>query len=393
MATLNNNQIASVINSAYTQMTGADTLTTLNLKDFVDTGNAKADIIGSTENFTKALINVLIRNWFSDTSYRSEYNDPFYEDSEAFGAIIQFIDVTVPQVKESRAWTNYTSGETTVGQYTVFLPIVETQLFGKSVSWELPIAITDNQWNTAFDSEDKLRGFVDFIWLCMDNALLQHLEDCSAMNRNNFMAEKLAYQSAHEGVGMHAVNLVKAYCDKNDIAEMTVEQFRNNKECLIFASQQMMLIKNYMKKQTSMFNTSDKVRFTPEDRIVVEILSDFESDIVYNAMSSTFHDELIDMPLHRSVPAWQSMNDLSFNGVSSIDINNGSDGTNIKQSGIVGLIVDKWAIIHTFIDTYLASQRMDLNRLTLYAYQYTDRYINNLTMNGCVLYLEDVTAE
>lgn len=393
MATLNNNQVAKILNSAYSQITGATELTSLSLSDFVDTGNAKATIIGSTEQYTKALINVIIRNWFADTSYRSEFNDPFYEDSESYGAIMQFIDVSVPEVKQSNAWNNYVSGTTTVGQYTVYLPIVETQVFGKSVSWELPIAVTDVLWNSAFHSESELKKFIDYIWLVLNNALLQHIEDCSAMNRNNFIAEKIDYQNSAESTGVHAVNLVAEFCKKNEINEMSVNEFRTNKDALLFASQQILLYKNYMRKQTSIFNTSSKVRFTPDDRLVVEILSDFESDITTNALSSTFHDELVALPLHRSIPAWQNMNDVDFNTVSSINIDTGSDGHNIEKSGIVALIVDKWAIVHTFVDEYLATQRFDLDRMTLYSYQYTDRYINNLTMNGVVFYLEDVTAE
>lgn len=388
MATLNNNQVATVLNAAYTQATGAGELTALNLQQFVDTGQS-ADIAGSKEAFTKALINVIIKNWFADTSYRSVFNDPFYEDSEKFGGIMQFISVQVPEVKQSRAWTDYTSGTTTVGQYTVYLPVVESQLYGHSVSWSLPITITDNQWNTAFHSAAELSGFVSYIWLCVDNALLQHIEDCSAMNRNNYIAEKIQYAKSEQAKGVHAVNLVEAFCKKTGTASMTVNQFRTNKDALIFASQQLMLTKNYMRKQSTIFNTAGKVRFTPDDRLVVEVLGDFESDIEANAQSSTYHDEMIALPGHRTIPAWQNLQNTDFGTVSSISVNTGSDGSSVEQSGIVALIVDKWAIVHTFIDQYLASQRFDIDRVTCYEYQYTDRYINNLTMNGVVFYLAD----
>lgn len=391
MATLNNNQVASVLNAAYTQATGSAELTALTLKDFVDTGQS-TDLAGSKEAFTKSLINVIIKNWFADTSYRSVFNDPFYEDSEKFGGIMQFISVQVPEVKQSRAWTEYQSGVTTVGQYTVYLPVVESQLYGHSVSWSLPITITDNQWNTAFHSEQELSGFVSYIWLCVDNALLQHIEDCSAMNRNNFMAEKIAYSKTEGAKGVHAVNLVESFCKKTGTSAMTVNQFRTNKDALIFASQQLMLTKEYFRKQSTIFNTAGKVRFTPDDRLVVEVLADFENDIEANAQSSTYHDEMIALPGHRTIPAWQNLQNTNFATVSAINVNTGSDGSSVEQSGIVGLIVDKWAIVHTFVDQYLASQRFDIDRVTCYEYQYTDRYINNLTLNGVVFYLADYEA-
>lgn len=390
MASLNNNQVQSLLNSAYTQATGSTELTALDLKGFVDAGQS-SDIAGSTEAFTKSLINVIIKNWFADTSYRSSFNDPFYEDSERFGGIMQFISVQVPEVKQSRAWTDYQSGVTQVGQYTVYLPVVESQLYGHSVSWSLPITITDMQWNSAFHSEQELSSFVSYIWLCVDNALLQHIEDCSAMNRNNFMAEKLAYSKTEGAKGVHAVNLVEEYAKKTGKSSLTVNEFRTDKQALIFASQQLLLTKDYMRKQSTIFNTAGKVRFTPDDRMVVEVLSDFEEDIVANAQSSTYHDEMVALPGHRSIPAWQNLQSTSFENVSAISVQTGSAGESIEQSGIVALIVDKWAIVHTFVDQYLASQRFDIDRVTCYEYQYTDRYINNLTMNGCVFYLADYT--
>lgn len=399
MATLNNNQIASIVNAAMAQSTGSAVVGTLDLQGIIDTGNDE-NILGTTESFTKALINVIIKNWFADTSYRSSFNDPFYEDQEAFGAIMQFISVEVPEVQQSHAWTDYTSGTTTVGQYTVYLPVVTSQLYGHSVSWALPISITDNQWNTAFHSATELAGFVSYIWLCVDNALLVHMEDMSAMNRNNFMAEKIHYQSADGATGCHAINLVQEYVSKYGLTAegCTVEEFRTSPKALLFASEQLNLYTEYVQKMSTRFNTSHKKRFTPKERLIVEVLSDFEADLKTVALSSTYHKDIVELPGHRSIPAWQGLvddledNTIDFDAVSEINVEIGSDGTAVNQSGIVALIVDKWAIVHTFIDTYLASQRFDINRLTMYEYQYTDRYINNLTMNGIVFYLADVAA-
>ena len=87
---LNNNQVAGVLNEAFAQATGSKEIGQLTLQEIIDTGN-DASIIGSKEQFTKALVNVLTRNWFTDTSYRSSYVDPFFQDSEQFGAIMQMI--------------------------------------------------------------------------------------------------------------------------------------------------------------------------------------------------------------------------------------------------------------------------------------------------------------
>lgn len=395
VVTLNNNQITTTLNEAYKEALGSEALDTVTLKDIIDNGGVSPD---SREAFTKALLNVLIKNWYTDTSYRSQYDDPFYEDKEKFGALTQVISIDVPAVTESHAWTEYTSGTTTVGEYTVYLPVVDTQIYGKSNSWALPITITDNQWNTAFKNETELAGFTSYVWLCVDNALVCHIEAMNSMNRNNFIAEKIHYQGSQNAVGVHAINLVEAYAKfKDPTTDLSVDKFRQTPAALRYASEQIALYAGYMQKMTTLFNTSGKKRFTPKDRLVCEILTQFEKDCEYNMEADTFHNDLVALPGHRSVPSWQALidathaSDIDFSVVSSIKVKTASNDT-VSQSGIVALLVDKWAIAHTFIDQYLASQRFDINRLTHYEYQYADRYLNNLTMNGLVFYLADYTA-
>lgn len=395
MATLNNNQAATLVNKATAQAIGAAEIDELDLKAIVDRGN-DPNVIGSREQFTKSLINVTIKNWYMDTSYRSEYDDPFYQDKERFGALTQAISVEVPEVRQSHAWTDYTSGTTTVGQYTVYLPVVSTQIYGKSISWALPITITDNQWDTAFRSESDLAGFVSYVWLCVDNALVTHIESMNAANRNNFIAEKFAYAASQGATGVHAINLVAVYAKLHGLSSMTVEQYRTTPAALRNGSEEITKYAGYMRRMSTLFNTAGKKRFTPKDRLICEILTQFELDMSYNMEADTFHNDLVALPGHRSIPSWQGLVDantsdeITFDAVSTINVNTSGD-EQIKQTGVVALLVDKWAIAHTLVDEYLAGQRFDIDRINHYEYQYTDRYINNLTLNGLVFYLADYT--
>lgn len=133
VVTLNNNACYTVINAARAQALGGGSsqqIAALDLSAIIDAGGDES-VIGSREAFTKALINVLVKNWFTDTSYRSSYVDPFFEDSARFGAITQLISATVPAVKASSQWTAITSGTTALGTYTIYLPVVDTKYYGK----------------------------------------------------------------------------------------------------------------------------------------------------------------------------------------------------------------------------------------------------------------------
>lgn len=386
---LTNTQIQTLVNDAYKQMTGKEALTAEDLSNFSD--NGVADVSALREKFTGKLLGVIAKNWYTDSSYRSAYKDVFFEDASRFGAITQAISVSVPEVKESSAWDSFVSGTTKVGEYTVYLPVVDTQYYCKSESWALPITITGEQWDTAFKSEDALADFVGYVFMCVDNALVQHMEDLNNANRNHFIAEKV--NASNNGVaGIHVVDLVSAYvADAGISTSFSVKDFLNSADALRFAIEQIGLYMGYMKKQTALFNTAGKVRFVPEDRLVVQLLGYFVKRLDTVARSQTFHDNLVALEYYDEVPAWQNMNALTFANLSSIDIKL-SNTVTIEQSGIVGFIADKWAIVHTNKSQRVATQRFDIEDLTLYEYQYRDQYMNNLTMNAVVFVLEDFTV-
>lgn len=390
--TLNNNQVASIVNSAIAQSTGASAVAELDLEGIIDAGN-DASVIGSVEQFTKSLINVVMKNWFTDSSYRTQYKDPFFEDNEKFGAIVQMISVDVPEVKENSAWKGFVSGTTTVGQYTVYLPIVDTKYYGKTTSWALPITITGEQWDTAFHSATELKAFVAYILMCVDNAIVIHLEDMNNANRNNFMAEKIAYAGSQGATGIHKVNLVELYVNEmgDPTAAYTKEDYMANVNAMRHGSEKIRLMKEYFKKMSTRYNTEGKKRFTPEDRIVLQVLSFFEERMATVALSDTYHKDIVEMPGYQSVAFWQGNSDDSFEEVSKIDVKIGSDGTAVEQGGIVAFMADKWAVMHTIKNKRVAAQHFDIEDLTLYEYQFQDMYMNNLTMNAVVFTLEDYT--
>lgn len=385
---LTNTQIQSIVNDAYKQMTGKEALTAEDLSAFSDTGTD--DVSALREKFTGKLIATVAKNWYLDSSYRTSYKDVFFEDASRFGAIIQAISVEVPEVKENSAWKAFESGVSTVGQYTVYLPVVDTQYYVKSESWSLPITITGEQWDTAFRNMDSLNDFVGYVFMMVDNALVQHMEDLNAANRNHFIAEKINASTTNVP-GVHVVDLVKAYvADRGLEAEgMTIAKFLSNVDTLNFAIEQIKLYMGYMKKQTSLFNTSGKVRFTPKERLVVQLLDFFVERLNTVARSATFHNDLVSLDYYESVPAWQNMNKLDFSNLSSISIKL-SDTVTVEKAGIVGLICDKWAIVHTIKSQRVGTQHFDIEDLTHYEYQYRDQYINNLSMNAVVFVLADV---
>lgn len=385
---LTNTQIATLVNDAYKQMSGKEALTAQDLANFADTGTK--DVQALRETFCGKLLATVAKNWYLDASYRSSFNDVFFEDASRFGQIIQTITATVPEVRENNAWKNFQNGVTTVGTYTVYLPVVDTNYFVKSTSWALPIAITGEQLDTAFRSEADLYDFVGYVFMMVDNAIVQHIEDMNAANRNAFLATKINAQTTSVP-GIHVVDLVKGYVADKGLASsgMTVQAFLNNADALRYAIEQIGLYVGYLQKQTALFNTDGRVTFAPKDRLVVQLLDFFVKRLDTVARSNTFHADMVALPLYNTVPAWQNMNSLTFDNLSSISVKL-SESVTVEKAGIVGLVCDKWCVAHTIKTNRVAHTRFDIEDLDLYEYQYRDQYMLNTTLNGVVFVLDDV---
>ena len=204
---LNNNDVDTTLNAAYAMATGKSDVGQLTLKDIIDAGSTDGGaLVGKKEQFTKALISLWAKNFFTDRE-AEESDDPYYVDSREWGAIVQMISAQAPEVKESHAWKEFTSGSSTVGTYTVYLPIVSSKYYGKSNSWELPITISYEQYADAFTGAEGFNAFRSYINVVVKNAIKKHRKDMNDANRNNFMAEKYRYATTVKQKGKYHVQI------------------------------------------------------------------------------------------------------------------------------------------------------------------------------------------
>ena len=395
---INNNQAAEVIKAAFKQATGSTALDTLDLEGIIDAGKS-GEFTPEKEPFTKALISVLTKNWFTDSSYRSQYKDPFYEDAERFGAIIQAISIEVPEVTESHAWKDFSpvvdpsTGDVTyatAGIYNVYVPVGDTKYYTKSISWELPIAITNEQWDVAFDNTSEALSFVSYVLMCVDNAIVIHLENMNNASRNDFIAEKVNYATTQGATGVHVINLVEEYQKSQaEPADMTAEAYLNSTDALLNGIEVLMNHIDLLRKPTRIYNTEQKLRFTPDERLVVQVLSQYENRLNVVGRSNIYHDELVALPGHEKIPYWQAPGLVNaFADVANINVKTAS-GDSVDVDGVVAFVADKWSILHTIRNKRVASTYFDPEDLTQYYNQFRDQYMNNLTMNAIVFVVQD----
>ena len=386
--TLNNNQIATILNEAVAEITGK-AVGELDLRGFIATAS-DSSIIGSVDQLTKAMINVIMKKWYMDTKYRSGYNSPFFVDDVEYGAITEVISITVPDAQPASNWTDIVSGTTQLGLYTIYLPTVDVSVYGKTSSWQIPVGILEDQLKSCLNGEDELREFVSHIFLCIDNALVAHMEALDSANRNSFMAAKINF-AASGGTGVHVVNLVEEYVANAGLEStgMTAAYYLNNKDALADGAMTIMEYAELLQKMSTEYNTKGDKRFTPEKRLVLQLLTKFDKQLKYHMRSATFHEDLVKIPNYGTVPYWQSAKKSDRDKI-DVDIDVSGNKTHVQQGGIVGLLCDSWAIVHTIKNRRVAAKQFEPEHLVQYYNQFQDCYYNNLGLNGIVFIVADV---
>lgn len=398
---LNNNACYSLINAAYAQVVGEHAIDTQDLSDFVETGAAYDSLIADNawkDQFTKALLAQCVKNFYLDTEYRNAYESPFFKDSRRFGAITQMISCEVGDVQESHAWQQFVSGSSTVGVYTLYLPSVSAKTVGHSASFELPIAITDEQWDTAFKNEDELAQFVSFVMMTVKNGIEVYLESCEEMNRNNFIAEKIAYSGSASAAGVHVVDLLALYrAETGDETITTKEGFMADDKAMRFAAETIDKYTLYMQRMSTLFNIDGKQKFCPKDRLVCQLLGHFYSRMKSVSYADAFNYDFVKLPDFQAVPYWQGFGVASettgaidFEEISTIKAKTTS-GETVSQSGIVGFLCDEYGIMTTILSQRVAVTRHDPEAITQYYYQFRRQNVNMLGQNALVFVINDVT--
>lgn len=387
----NNNAIYSLMATALANMKGGADIVTESLADFVDGGTAYSAIqeMGQ-DQFYKALIAAGVKNFFTDSAFIDSYEDPFYLDSREFSGILAHIHAEAPAVQASHAWNTFVSGTTQLGQYTIYTCLVSEKLYGLSSSYELPVALNDEQMKDCFRSEEDLAEFTAYLMVTVQNALKQHRKDQSAMNRANWIGEKIAYAGSVGAKGIHVINLLELYrTETGDTSITTAAQFNSTNACLRFAAAIMDEYMGYLQEQTKMFNVGENTRFTPRDRLVVQVNAKWQKKVESVSYSDAYNIDYVRLPYFQPVSCWQGMGSgAAWADVTKVYVTTAS-GQSVNASGIVAIMVDKWAIAHTIRSQRVAVTRFDPEAVTQYYYQFRDQYINDLSLNGLVFVVQD----
>lgn len=353
------NQISAIVqDSVNDALGGAATLAApRNTSDFVRMGEAiaSADVYDLWFN---SLVNRIVKTIFAVRRYEPQSRG-ILRDEDEFGAFKQKVHYNladavdnpafeIPQIDTQTQERTYTQSS----PYDVDTTLeIKTLVFGGQGTWSIEIVRPAEQIKSAFINAQEMANFIDGIYVYIENSLALQIERVEALADNTGIAYTLRKGKAR--------NLLTEYnATRPAGSTITAAQALTDPGFLRFAGLQIRNTLKFMRRMTTIFNAGGMPKFTPDDRVIVEMLTDFVSATSTNMESDTYHRELVELPGYREIEYWQTPGaSFAFNDTSKISIQNEglivdpedeSDTGTVTQAGIIAFIKDIDAVAANF---------------------------------------------
>ena len=383
-------QIAELVNGITEQVLGKSAeLTAENMKNIVDVGTSLTDS-ANIDNYVRALADRIGKVIFVDRPYSGSAPALLY-DSWDYGSILEKISAEMPDATINETW-ELTDGKD-YSQDVFHKPVVSAKFFNKKVTFECEQSYTERQVKSAFISPSDYNAFLTMLYNSVEKSMTIKIDGLISRTINNMIAETVHADFASVADGdysksdsVRCVNLLKQY---NGISgkSLTVEKCFYDPDFLRYSA---FVIKSYtdrIKRISTLFNVGGKDRFTPVDKQMLILNSDFATFEDVYLSSDVYHNEIVKIPNYSTVPFWQSSGkDFNRDITTAIDVTL-NDGTNIKFGGIVGVLFDHDALGVTCSDrrvnTYYNAKAEFYNNF----YKFDSSYFNDLNENFVVFFV------
>lgn len=374
-------QIHETINLLAREVLGDSAVEVVDTSTFVAVGSQILSSDKNKEQFYKALADRIGKVVISVRSYGRRNVNGVSKNEMEFGCILQKIHYTMPQSNSNPSWVFDTQANPYDTENTIE---VKAKLLVAGGTYSFECKIPDYQLKTAFTNETNMSAFISGLYTTIANAM-----DLAIENNNNM--------AVATGIGV-VLNSNKATIKRNVLAEyntkygkkLTVADCLSNNDFLLFAVNEMIIVKNSMARFSKLFNADGMEKFTKSENLNVEMLSDFDIAIKSRLLASTYNKDLIELPKYSTVPYWQGTGeDNTFLNKSKINVKIEGVENAISQTGILCYMHDDLAVSSTIMNERIATIPNQWADVINYQHKAYLAYAVDGAENGVVFYVAD----
>lgn len=399
------NQIASIMNTVFSEIIGDSEPINEDLSNIVDVGRqitSNSLYLDNIDGYSRSIIDKVGLTIFDDKTYRGTAPDIYATDAE-FGSILEKIRVTAGEFDENKAWTFTDDDSSTFADMYGYHPIETTaKYFNKKVTFATePYTMpTGTQLNNAFNSASDLIAYFGHIEIRVQTKMQMALDALIKRTINNLIAEKF---KAHHGI----VNLFGLYKADNPNTTLTAATCKNNADFLRSSSEYMGIYRAMLREETALFNDdgyythTDSETGSPEFKFIM--LTDFARALDSHLYGDTFHEEYVKVDGFEEIGYWQSVGTTdnlrnSYKDRSSINVIPASEGAQtatpdtrkiISFDNIIATMFDRRACMVNAKNMRVVAKVNEFDEWTNYKHKMDAGYFVDTGENALVFVLSD----
>lgn len=383
------NQVASILNDIFDEVTGESALIKEDLSNFVDVGRPITDIFGEdtadVDNYVKSIIDKVGKVVFSEPETGVE-NLGIVADSWQYGSMLEKVRADVGDYAENDAW------QLVAGQsydYTEFNPpTVDAKYFNSSTTFELEMSIAREQVKSAFKNAMNVNRFFSMIENRIRYKKNIAINEMQYRVIVNLIAEKFKSLNGY-------LNLLELYITETGDTTVTASNWKTSKDFLKFCFVKLSLYIKLLSKPKMLYNDGGYVTNTPESKLNFILLTDFAAASKAYLQADTYNNEFVTLKGYHEVSEWQGGGeDDSYTNRSTVYATPASGGDDdivtLRQDNIIGIMFDREAAaICNQNDRTLAAPYNPKGEFTNYYYKFDCSYFNDTNENCLVFYIDD----
>ena len=377
---MNIKQIYDFVNTATQEAIGESAIVAEDLSNIVDVGTAIFNA-NAMDKYVKALVNRIGKVIFVNRKYEGSAPSVLM-DGWQYGSVLQKISQNqLPEATENETW-GLVDGQS-YDPHVFHAPKgVEAKFYNKYITFEIDMSFTEDQLKMSFTNVTELNGFISMLYTNVENSMTVKLDELIRRTINNMIGTTIKTASPSR-----AINLLTLFKAAYPNSTVTAATAMNDPDFIRYAAYIIKLTYGRMRNMSTVFNEGGQPRFTPKDLAHIVMLDDFASAADVFLQSETFHNELTALPQAETVSYWQgSGTSYAFADVSKINVKT-VKGDTVEQSGIVGVMFDRWALGVASPERKTTSQWTPNAEFFTNFYKYKAGYFNDYNENFVVFYI------
>lgn len=383
-------QIYEFVNAATQEALGETAVVNEDLTNIVDIGEAVFNA-NAMDKYVKALVNRIGKTIFVNRVYQGQLPNVIMDGWE-YGSVLQKVSTGLPEAKINETW-ELVDGQSYDPHIFHKPKGTLVKFYNNYVTFEVDMSFTEDQLKMSFSSVTELNGFISMLYTSVENSMTIKIDELTRRTINNMIGETI--YDEYKGTDVKTKSTTKAinllYLYNNSVnaggEPLTADKALTDPEFIKFAAYQIKLVNDRLGTMSTLYNIGNQPRFTPKDLKHIVMLSNFASAADVYLQSSTFHNELTALPQAENVVYWQGTGtDYSLGSVSTIDIKT-SSGNNVKVSGVLAVIYDRWALGVSNVQRKVTSQWTPNAEFFTNFYKYKAGFFNDFNENFVVFFI------